>query len=988
MLNKILNFVARTDVFFYSLLWLMVLLTVGTIAQKSIGLYLAQEKYFSSYIVFLGDFIPAPGGYSVMGFMFISLFFKLLKQKWNMKNMGTIITHVGALMLLFGGFLTAAFSYEGNMIIKEGQSSSYISDYHEVELAFIMVVDDDVEQSSIFEQKELKVGNVLSKKELPFNIKINQYCKNCNLVKVDNPSEELMGFAAQFSLKEIEASKEDEENISGITFEVTDADEADGIYSVFEDMPIPQYIRIGEQKVLVDIRHKRTQLPFSVKLLDFEQVKYAGTEKAKSYSSEVILQGGDLEWRSLIAMNEPLRYKGYTFFQASFLEGSEGDTTVLAVVKNIGRMFPYISSIIMCIGLLVHLFQRLPRMFKKNGVSALFLAFAILPSASFAEDIRDGYESFASIPVLHEGRVKPLDTFARAFLININGKYTIKDDVTGEKLDANKWLVELLFNPANSYKRDVFNIPNPEVLNVLGLDWREGHRYSFVEVSKSIEDNYDVVAATYEMPDKQRTLAQQQLVDTYIKTLWFFELSRSVSLLQADYFISDAEIAKRLGVKANENFTYLDLLPNREQFITALKELVGKKITDMTEAEKELVVIGRRMQIASRDNLTKVLRIIPPQWERDGNEWRSPWATLEEGQGSPATAAYLDLWQKMAEAYNSADVKLWSEASKLANYKSVEMAGTHADNNKLKLEVFYNKLDAFKISLAFYIASFMAFVTAALGWKKYLYRAGLWLMASGAIVHFIGIVMRMYIMDRPPVTTLYESIISVAFIAIVFALYLERKRKDGVGIFIGSVMGCILQFVGMRYASEGDTMGILNAVLNTNFWLATHVVTITIGYGCSFVAGAIAHVYLWQRLVGSNNTSQLNSLMKNMLGVGLFALFFSVFGTILGGIWADQSWGRFWGWDPKENGAMLICLWLIWLLHGRIAGVINAGTFAVGMVFTNVIVALAWFGVNLLNVGLHSYGFTSNIAANLAAFCGAEIVFMIVMYGLLRKKAK
>ena len=122
-----------------------------------------------------------------------------------------------------------------------------------------------------------------------------------------------------------------------------------------------------------------------------------------------------------------------------------------------------------------------------------------------------------------------------------------------------------------------------------------------------------------------------------------------------------------------------------------------------------------------------------------------------------------------------------------------------------------------------------------------------------------------------------------------------------------------------------------------------------------------------------------------MLGITLFALLFTLFGTILGGIWADQSWGRFWGWDPKENGALLIVLWLIMMLHLRITGLIKPLGFCFGMVFANIAVALAWFGVNLLSVGLHSYGFTDNVATNLFLFIFIEFLFALITYGFCKK---
>ena len=129
---------------------------------------------------------------------------------------------------------------------------------------------------------------------------------------------------------------------------------------------------------------------------------------------------------------------------------------------------------------------------------------------------------------------------------------------------------------------------------------------------------------------------------------------------------------------------------------------------------------------------------------------------------------------------------------------------------------------------------------------------------------------------------------------------------------------------------------------------------------------------------------EINALTKNMIMLNLIALFFMLFGTILGGIWADQSWGRFWGWDPKENAALLIVMWQILIIHLRISGLIKPLEFAFGMIISNIFLAFGWFGVNLLGVGLHSYGFTDSIATNLALFILFELWFAIGIYFLIK----
>ena len=132
-------------------------------------------------------------------------------------------------------------------------------------------------------------------------------------------------------------------------------------------------------------------------------------------------------------------------------------------------------------------------------------------------------------------------------------------------------------------------------------------------------------------------------------------------------------------------------------------------------------------------------------------------------------------------------------------------------------------------------------------------------------------------MGRPPVSTLYESVIFVSFILLLLAITLEYFRADGLGVFIGSVGGSILHFVGFSYAADGDTLGMLVAVLDSNFWLATHVTTITIGYGASLVAGFIGHLYLIQNIIDPSNNKKLKSIFNNLFGMTLFALFFSLF---------------------------------------------------------------------------------------------------------------
>lgn len=361
-LRKFVRFAGRTDIFFYAILWLAVLLTIGTVSQKTIGLYQAQERFFSSWFLWLGGFIPVPGTMMCLTVVFLGLLVKLSAQKWTKINLGTLVIHIGALLLLLGGFITAVSSEEGYVIIKEGDTASYVEDYFEVELAILDAVTE--EQVAIFKSDTLRNGYESTVSSTPFVIEIDSYHKNVIPVRRDIPrTEDAHGMAQNIELKPLPRSVEEESNNAGLNFYIRGAGQADGFYSIFEQMPVKQTVTTdGGRSFVLDLRPVRTKLPFSIYLQDFKKEVYPGTDMARSYRSVVVLRDRDrnLEWQSIISMNEPLRYKGYTLYQSSFLRAGEQEFTVLALVRNAGRLFPYISSIVICIGLLIHLFIRVP----------------------------------------------------------------------------------------------------------------------------------------------------------------------------------------------------------------------------------------------------------------------------------------------------------------------------------------------------------------------------------------------------------------------------------------------------------------------------------------------------------------------------------------------------------------------------------------------------------------------------------------------------
>jgi cytochrome c biogenesis factor len=199
---------------------------------------------------------------------------------------------------------------------------------------------------------------------------------------------------------------------------------------------------------------------------------------------------------------------------------------------------------------------------------------------------------------------------------------------------------------------------------------------------------------------------------------------------------------------------------------------------------------------------------------------------------------------------------------------------------------------------------------------------------------------------------------------------------------VGNVIAAVGGFLGLAIAIFGlddgsDTLGVLQAVLDTQFWLATHVVCITLGYATTFMAGGLGLNYILRGVLTPSLSATTAKEMSRMIyGIICFATFFSFVGTVLGGLWADDSWGRFWGWDPKENGALIIVLWNALVLHARWGGMVKERGLAALAVAGNIVTAWSWFGVNELGVGLHSYGFTEGVLLALGLFIVSQLAII------------
>ena len=302
-----------------------------------------------------------------------------------------------------------------------------------------------------------------------------------------------------------------------------------------------------------------------------------------------------------------------------------------------------------------------------------------------------------------------------------------------------------------------------------------------------------------------------------------------------------------------------------------------------------------------------------------------------------------------------------------------------ANLQQARQEVVFNDFQAFYKAMLLFIC---AFLCAIVFWFKpvtwdWLRQTAVGLALLGVLVTTIGIIFRMALIGRPPVINLYSSAVFIAWGAPVLGLLLEKFWRNSIGVVVGSLIASLCLIVAHYLSLERDTLEMLRAVLDTNFWLATHVVIVTLGYASTFVAGFLGIIYVVRGFFTSGVTPELKkSLARMVYGIICFAALFSFVGTVLGGIWADQSWGRFWGWDPKENGAIIIVLWNALILHARWGGMVRERGLLNLAIVGNIVTSWSWFGTNMLGIGLHSYGFMDAAFYALLAFDLAKLALI------------
>ncbi len=591
---------------------------------------------------------------------------------------------------------------------------------------------------------------------------------------------------------------------------------------------------------------------------------------------------------------------------------------------------------------------------------------------------------FGRLPVLMNGRIQPLDSVAKNSLLQIRSTGDVPlQEVPGwkfwqhpPKLRSTEWLLEVFFKPAIADTRPIFLIHHPDILSELKIGDRgvekSGLRYyPFTDLEPVLDEIITQARQASKVESARRTPYQQQILKLGNATMTYRQLKNTLQpegVTDFAQLVADYKTALPAGVAA------------------ARAHRSGSETN--SDALRSLATLAQQFDTVARLALPLT---IPPADPADAEGWVNMGTALLDAIQTGAIPPAVESYAAIGAAYHRGDATGFNRA--VADYRAWLTPLFPQAVAKGRAEYYFNRLKLFLHATIIYIAAFVlaggALVTYGLAAQlsESLRRAALYLIGLAFVVHTGGLIFRMMLEGRPPVTNLYSSAIFIGWGTCVLGLVLERIHRIGLGSAVAGLAGFVTLLIAHNLALGGDTMEMMRAVLDTNFWLATHVVVITLGYSATFVAGGLGIAYILLGLftpllaMPTGTTTLGRALTQMVYAIVCFATLFSFIGTVLGGIWADQSWGRFWGWDPKENGALLIVIWNALILHARWGGLIRERGLMNLAIFGNIVTAFSWFGTNMLGIGLHSYGFMDAAFRWLMYFNASQL--LIIALGLL-----
>lgn len=972
---------------------LVAVVFIGTLYQVDKGMYLAQEVFFFSWFT-TQWIIPLPGGQLLLWLLGVNLMVSLVLRLPRVRpRLGLIISHSGLVVLMIGAFTGLYHSDSFIMALQEGATEERV--YHRSDWDLVVY-----EFPGGGELGRIGLETIREGRAEPLNL--------AGGLQITLTFESIYRNSRRVSDSQLEELPLDDEvirNFPGVRGSVEIA-----------GRNVPLVLHGGDQGVAalgaaeglqgreigVFLEPRSVALPFSVTLEDFEALFHPGTDVPASFASDVRIRhsrGDGIDLEARISMNSPLRHGGYTFYQSSYRQadpelGIARDLSVFAVRRDGTAWLPYAGTLITVLGLVVHLFQRLGRRGGRrgrggsrmpraalpgggrdggggsgrravfgSGVVAVLLAVAsglgyaqlpegevgeVFPSGSPGGDVHQGAAEtlgwgeapdLSGLIVQQSGRTMPLNSLAPGLVRNLSGKTGVEGYTPEQIISA------MIRGEDAVLDLPLFLVDNPGVFPVLQLPFEQRGRYSYRE----LQGGLGILERIQDVITQREAAGTEDALE--------LELIR---LFRRGRLFDQVFTAPQNGGYGDSILTLVPL----EQRVS---NQAGYRWVDPRSALELLDSPGYRLPEVEQDSRS----------DSGGQRDTRIRALIEQMAG-------LDwgrLEQQQAELLNLLG---------LGNYKI-----------RGEMESLYRRVNpVFWAMVSTGLGLSIGWLSARRQWvmpqggsvsgdRMYRFgRVGELILLWGGVAFVTGaLVLRVIITRRPPVTDLSSSVLFVGATAVLVGAVL---RTWGVGRFgsPGQLAGWFaLALLGLsRYLlGSGDELGVIQAVLDTNLWLSVHVLTIASGYTAVLLGGITANAYTLTAVIRPRADRFLQMLYRVMYVSLLAGLVLSFFGTMLGGFWADQAWGRFWGWDPKENGALMIVLWTAMVLHIRPAGF--GGSYGTALVagFGVAVTAFSWFGVNLIGQGLHSYGFSTRTLMPLVVSLLAELVILGVGLGGMRR---
>ncbi|NBV39053.1 MAG: hypothetical protein EBS00_05765, partial [Verrucomicrobia bacterium] len=925
--NPFWDFLASLRLTVWLLSLSMVLIFLGTLEQVHWGVWHVQKEYFSSWFCFYpldpqANFsVPLPAGFLLGALLLINLTCAHFRHyKPGLKNLGISTIHGGLLLLLVGGFITAIYQEESAMVIPEGESRNYSEAFRDFEIAVVEKTNDGkdkvvaIPDALLTEAKEIMTLGTSGLK-----LKVQRYFPNSALrgqsqitdgipVKVSRG----LGAESPIALKPLAQSYNDStESFAAQTFVC------------------------GDRSFEISLRRLRTYLPFALQLNLFTHEKYPGTEIPKRFASDVTILSDATKVPFHISMNQPLRHGGMTFYQSSYGVTSSGkNLSVLQTVRNPGWLIPYLSVGLMSFGLVWHfgvsLFHFLNRQ-KKATLASLILLGCFIPQSYSAESASAqtwDTEELGNLPIQSGGRIIPLETLANSSLLlmrarreialseteviafgkkpstwtkeeaqkiteelpNLND--TAKDAlekrsvrIQGNKIKAIDWMIEVCFRGHVARHLPTFRIDHPVVLKYVGKDSEKTKFASWFDVLKNIEAISKAAERSRQIPQANRDAEDRAI-------LQLEAAAKQYALLSMTFIPGD--LPPQIPPQKEYDAWIFSLSAAAEQMRKNGRTAEGAPKFDQELQENLKLLIERYREFAADGSI----RIVPGV----SNDRLAPWDNLgnavlsvvsEPGKHRDALSAdgTLTRYATFCQAWREGDDQTCAQV-----IGALYRAHTGTWTDRTDGEATFSRLQPFYWLLMVYL---LAFLLVLWTWATGNDAPRSWafaLLISVFLLHTLALGYRMWLHERPPVTNLYSSGIFIAWGAVLLGIILEKIWKNGIGAAAAGISGFLSLIVAHNLGLSGeDNLESVRAVLDSNFWLSTHVTTVTLGYSAMFVAGLVGAIHLWLRAFKSDY-QEGEAVARAAYGILAFALIMSFIGTMLGGIWADQSWGRFWGW--------------------------------------------------------------------------------------------